>query len=279
VSQYFIVVEQQQRGPFTLEQLAQQPLTPQTLAWREGMAAWLPAAQITELQRLLAPKPSPTRAAAAHQYHALIDGQQRGPFTAAQLAQQPISAQTLVWREGLPAWVSAGQIPELQGLLPGSAGQMPPAPRAYAPLPYASPMAPGQVSHILTSFSTPLAIVLHFLTCGLFTLIHFGLMHDALPRVRQDDPSAGKAIGFMFIPFFNIYWVFFAYLRLIDRVNEQRAWAGLPPTEIKGLFITAMVCCLIPWVNIIAAFVLQPIWMGMLRASVNELVAVTRPGF
>jgi len=163
-------------------------------------------------------------------------------------------------------------------------------PQGYAPQPAAPYGAPiGYVTpagyanapssaHYLTSFSGAGAIVLHFLTCGIFTFIHFGLMHGKLPRVRPDDPSAGKAIGFMFIPLFNIYWLFFSYLRLIDRVNEQRRVAGLPPSELKGLFITSMLLSFVPFINFFAAPILFPIFLGSMRGSVNELVRATRPG-
>src|SRR5438874_12371470 len=68
-----------------------------------------------------------------------------------------------------------------------------------------------------TSFPVVAVILLHYVTCGIFPLIWLNLMHGKLPRVRADDPSAGKAIGFCFIPFFNLYWIFFTYRRLCLR--------------------------------------------------------------
>lgn len=66
-------------------------------------------------------------------------GQQRGPFTIEQLRAMNISADTLVWREGMPQWQPAGSIPELQ-LVAGS------APVAYAA---ARPYAPGDSKRVL----------------------------------------------------------------------------------------------------------------------------------
>ena len=82
---------------------------------------------------------------------------------------------------------------------------------------------PGMVgsSPRLEPFPVAASVLLHFITLGLFSFFHLNLLHGKLPKVRPDDPSAGKAIGFMFIPFFNFYWVFFSYNRLCLRVDEQ----------------------------------------------------------
>jgi hypothetical protein len=137
------------------------------------------------------------------------------------------------------------------------------------PLGYQSPAAIG---HQLTDFPVVAVVILQIFTFGIFSFFHFNLMHGKLPKLRMDDPSAGKAIGFMFIPFFNIYWLFFAHLRLIDRINEQRLQAGLPQSNLKGLFITSACLCFIPVVHWICFLVLLPTLCGMLQSSVNELV-------
>ncbi|HMD54201.1 MAG TPA: DUF4234 domain-containing protein, partial [Phycisphaerae bacterium] len=81
------------------------------------------------------------------------------------------------------------------------------------------PVPPNANSgHQLTSLPVALVILLHYMTCGIFPLIWLNLMHGKLPRIRPDDPSAGKAIGFCFIPFFNLYWIFFTYRRLCLRI-------------------------------------------------------------
>jgi hypothetical protein len=135
----------------------------------------------------------------------------------------------------------------------------------------------GANAHQLEEFSTPLTVLLHFVTCGIFSWIHFGLMHDKMPTLRQDDPSSVKAICFYLIPFFNLYWMFFERIRLCDRINEQRRLAGMPESAPRGLAIAATIMCVIPYVNIIGALIMLPIFYGSLRANVNELVIATRP--
>jgi len=56
-------------------------------------------------------------------------------------------------------------------------------------------------------------------------------------RVVQDgyaSTSAGKAVGFMFIPLFNIYWMFRAYWGLSKDLNQyiQRHFTGRPAEEL-----------------------------------------------
>lgn len=62
--QMYMFVAGQQYGPYdypTLKQFVPTgQLTPQTLVWQQGMAAWTPAGQVPELQSLFAPAAPPT---------------------------------------------------------------------------------------------------------------------------------------------------------------------------------------------------------------------------
>ena len=217
------------------------------------------------------------------------DGRAYGPADEGTLAQWAregrLTAQTVVRRDADGAQMSAQFVPGLAphlGLPPHVVNaliQQPFGP-AGGPLQYADPrgyMAAATGGHGLTAFSTPLVVFLHFITFGIFSWIHFGLMHDRLPRARHDDPSAAKAICFMLIPFFNVfYWRFFEGMRICDRINEQRHFAGLPPTAPRGLAIAYGVVMIVPYINFLVGFpILGSIYYGMLQASVNELVAVT----
>ena len=69
-----------------------------------------------------APPPLPQQA----QWYAAIGGQQAGPLDPAAFQQKVqqggVTADTLVWKQGMANWTAAGQIPELAGLF----GSMPP---------------------------------------------------------------------------------------------------------------------------------------------------------
>ena len=52
--EYFIVENGKQAGPFSIAQLAEKHIKPETLVWKEGMADWTPARKIAELKFILA---------------------------------------------------------------------------------------------------------------------------------------------------------------------------------------------------------------------------------
>jgi len=64
------------------------------------------------------------------QWYAAPGGVQAGPFDVAALQQQvrtgTLTAQTLVWRQGMAAWVPAGQVAELQALFAAVPPPLPP---------------------------------------------------------------------------------------------------------------------------------------------------------
>lgn len=72
-----------------------------------------------------------------------IGGQQYGPYDYTTLKQfvttGQLTAQTMVWQQGMPAWTPAGQVTELQGLFAPAAPQMPPMPPTPGGMP---PMPP-----------------------------------------------------------------------------------------------------------------------------------------
>jgi hypothetical protein len=114
--------------------------------------------------------------------------------------------------------------------------------------------------------------LLNILTFGLFPMIHFGLLHDRLPRASHNDPSSAKAIGFQFIPYFNFYWIFFSALRLADRLNLQLRLRGERKLVSRGLLIAACVLTVIPYINLVIGIpIMWTIASCMLQARVNRI--------
>lgn len=48
-----MIINDQQQGPFTLQQVAEMNITPQTEVWTEGMADWRPAGDVPDLTEIL----------------------------------------------------------------------------------------------------------------------------------------------------------------------------------------------------------------------------------
>jgi hypothetical protein len=112
-------------------------------------------------------------------------------------------------------------------------------------------------------------------TLGLFPLIHFGLMHDKLPRAAHNDPTSGKAIGFQFIPYFNLYWVFFNSLRLADRLNLQFRLRGMQPEAPRGMMVACSIFTVIPYLNLLFGIpIMWTIGNCLLQSSVNKLASL-----
>jgi len=124
---------------------------------------------------------------------------------------------------------------------------------------------------ITSALSVAAAIVLHFFTLGLFTLIYYGFKHSELPVIKHDDFGAGRAIGFSFIPFFNLYWQFVFWLRLVGRLNFQLRLRGLEPLISRGLMLATLVLGLVPVVNLVC-LVMFPLCIGQIQMACNSLV-------
>lgn len=201
-------------------------------------------------------------------YYIGKNGKQTGPFDEATIRQQiaagTLGASDLCWREGMANW-------EAIGLVFNKTHEV------GTPLPLNRPTgSTASCSHQLATFPVAIAVLLHYVTFGIFTLIWLNLMHGKMDRIRADDPSAGKAVGFCFIPFFNFYWIFFTYRRLCLRIDEQRALYGLPPGNLRGLATTVCIFQIIPYINFLLGYSISaPIFIGMMQSSVNQLVDIS----
>jgi len=138
--------------------------------------------------------------------------------------------------------------------------------------------------HRLTPFSVAGLLLLHYVTFGVFTLVYLNLMHDKLPKLRRWDPSGLTAVGLSFVPGVNLIWFFFTFHRLSLRINEQRRFRNLPenaPQSLAVIIPTLALCgcaaSMLPltgWVLLGATlYVLIPVFIAVLQASINELVA------
>ncbi len=79
--------------------------------------------------------------------------------------------------------------------------------------------------------------------------------------------SPGEAIGYLFIPFFNLYWMFVVSGGLCDAVNSLLRSSGSYRTAPKGLSLAACICQFVPYGNALIAPFLWFFFMLSLDAA------------
>jgi hypothetical protein len=156
--------------------------------------------------------------------------------------------------------------------------------RALATTPQGDPytslqgIGPGEramlAQHQLEAFPVWAAGLLHLLTFGLFSIIFYGIQQGRLPRAARNDPTTAQAIGYQFIPFFNLYWIFFSPMRLCDRITLQYQLRGQSDEAPKGLVLASAVVSVIPYFGFLSIPILWTIATCMLQAKINKLIAL-----
>ena len=99
-------------------------------------------------------------------YYMHTGGQQLGPFEESELLSHGLTASTMVWREGMPDWVAASQVPELSHLLPPS--QQPPT---YQQQPSYGPQQPYGARPPMPATYLVWAILATLLCCMPFGIV------------------------------------------------------------------------------------------------------------
>jgi hypothetical protein len=77
--------------------------------------------------------------------------------------------------------------------------------------------------------------------------------------------TPGKAVGFLFIPFFNIYWVFQAIWGLAKDFNAFLQRNSIPAARLpEGLFLAFCILCFTTWIPI----------LGLVLVVVNYVIGL-----
>lgn len=137
------------------------------------------------------------------------DGKERfGPFTLQEFQEKGILANTLVWRDGLPDWIPASQLPELStnfGEIQ-KIHEVPPPHSAFSPT--GKPPKNWLLESILVTFlcCMPLGIMGIVYATKVDTLWYAGKHEEAHKEAQQAAKWAkfGAVIGFIFITLFFI---------------------------------------------------------------------------
>jgi hypothetical protein len=265
--QWFVSVEGQQHGPYSGEQLVgftqTGNITPESMVWTEGMAEWLPAAQIEGLFPAAAPvqaaAPVLVRSAtptANFMRPGQATGYATGPMTGQ--AAGPVQGGGFRHPQIAPAsfglWAGSIAVGLLLVIV------------ALALMPQAAKVAESNPMMGVILFLILGTGVLCFVLAQIFQLMTLHRNWKCL-SLAGATVTPGAAVGLLFVPFFNLYWLFRAYYSLPqewNRITAAYEETRLAPRMPEGLFLAFCITSLVlPPVGIILAF---PVMSAMCKA-------------
>lgn len=200
------------------------------------------------------------------QYYLMVNGTKQGPFPKRDLASRGLRADTLVWTEGATDGARADQVSDLADVLAA------PASRRRR----ARKLQPGRLRNLWRVFAVLATLMVALMSAngvthdvagenlqtvwqywglkvvpvGLIALVVIGLYATLLYRCwefLQDGPartSPGRAVGFLFLPVFNLYWNFEAIGGLAADVRAEASRRQVSAEWVsEGLALTYCVFC------------------------------------
>ena len=91
--------------------------------------------------------------------------------------------------------------------------------------------------------------------------------------------TPGKAVGFSFIPFFNLYWVFVAYKGLGEDMNKTLRQRGIQYQVNEGLGLAICIllpCGFVPYIGILFSLAGEIVMIFFFQSVKNGAIAMLR---
>lgn len=273
---YYADSQQQQIGPVPLSRIQElvrdHQIRPETLVWNQAMPNWTPAGQVREIASSSSPPPIQS-AASPNPYHAPT----ATPYpTAAPQGSYPIPH---VKKCSFPLYLTlfilsllltvalivpiVMQAVEVATELPKDFPPPPETPEeaaeyerlvaekteeAFADL--ASQFTPATLALIGSLFIAVAAVSITLLVVGCIYLYRAWFILQ--PGGARTTP--GLAVGLLFIPLFNLYWIFVSYVGWAkdwNRIQASHQNLAHLPRASEGLFIATFVCLLVSIIPIL----------------------------
>ena len=239
------LLDNQQCGPVPageLQQLAAAgTIGPETFVWTEGLEDWIPASQIEGLF-----------AAAPQAVEAVAESPPGGVVAAAPLEEGEVAA---AGDYPPTTFISNASYGLLTGLVIGAIVLY-----LVGLVLLAKDAATGAAGAAGTLGLGALALGGGVLVFG--SIVSLIYLHRAWKSLQFGMPrcTPGKAVGFLFIPFFNLYWIFVAYYGLAQDWNRIRGTfpnLATAPRLSEGVFLTYCIGTLVfPPLALIMFFVM-----------------------
>ena len=133
-------------------------------------------------------------------------------------------------------------------------------------------------SSMMTIFAIMYVVALVYCYILQYQVWRYVIVHLQNNEILPSVDTPGKAIGYQFIPFYNLYWVFTAYGKFAVDFNKlaERVGSQAHLSRSLGMTIAVMLILnIIPIINIIPFvlinFVLMPIFLIKSVNRCNEL--------
>ena len=297
VQWFYAGAQQQQQGPVAFEQIQQLAasgqIQPSTLIWNEGMPSWTAASQVQGVFNAGVP-PVAAAAPQANPYAAPNTGY---PMAAAPTGgSYPIPPVKKCSFGLLMTFSVIGIVAYIIGFVVLITDTTNTA-QSYEPLQAIETQSDfDQLSEsdlTISDGETPSLFGVGIIGVGAILLIVAWIialvhLHRAWFILQSGRPrtSPGKAVGFMFIPFFNIYWIFVCYhgwSQDWNRIKSSHSNLAQMPSVSEGLFLAGPICTIasiVPIVGLVVA-VAYPILFLIMHAKicsvVNAMAAASQP--
>ena len=195
------------------------------------------------------------------QYYVLMQGAQSGPYSettiASKISAGEISRENLCWTEGMNGW------DPIHAVFPLPTSVLPPPPGSIAPPPFKPTPTESKISWIpalvfycifiavnlltdLVGLDAFVLISLPFMVLGLvfISMLHYKCWASLPEHFRFTTP--GKAVGYLFIPFYNFYWAFITWPKLSEGLSNWQKSRGVsvhPDTQSFALAYAILFVC------------------------------------
>lgn len=283
--QWFVMQGEEQLGPYTGEQLVEYAtggnITRESLVWTEGMEQWLPAGQI---DGVFPAQAAPVQAVAAQPVQAAYGA---APAYGANPYAPPGMQPTLGSDEPYPR---PGVKPTSFGtwmalILGGIVLIIIGFALATTAAASAANGAGGETTELTNAQAGGMGVgailaLIGYLLVILSAIPMYMYVYRAWVCLQPGGlarSTPGKAIGFLFIPFFNYYWIFQAFNGLAkdwNRTVSTYSDLKLAPRLSEGVFLTFCIGCFLPPLGPIMLF---PV-MSQLCKGINFFAFRPMPG-
>ena len=256
---------QQQQGPITFGEIQQlaanNTIQPSTLIWKEGMGGWTAASEVQGVYGNSATQTpaSPTQALPSNPYEApasanAIEVPSTGAYPIPTVKKCSFAlflglliTGAVIMAIGLVIFI--GEYSEgAEGYQPEQVNFQDDSQNLASPQQTITTETPSLVGVFVMLIGGSIL----FLTMILNYVFLYRAWHILQPGKARTSP--GKAVGFLFIPLFNLYWVFVSYPGWAydwNRIRKSHSNLTSMPTVSEGLFLAGPICFFVTSVPLI----------------------------